>query len=58
MIATIRMMNGVERIRLIATLRMRLKIGAARMWPGAVTTNSTPSGRPSAVDTSAATETM
>jgi hypothetical protein len=58
MIATIRMMNGVERTRLTTEPSTRLKIGNGRIWPGLVTTSSTPSGRPSAVEITAATETM
>ncbi len=50
MIATIRMMKGVDRTKLTIVPAMRLKTGRSRNCPGAVTTNAMPSGKPIRVE--------
>ena len=58
MIATIRMMNGMERTALTTAPMLRLTIGASRNSPFAVTCRSTPSGMPMALAMSMLMATM
>ena len=50
MMATIRMINGMERTALTTAPTVRLTIGASRISPLLVTCRSTPSGMPMAVE--------
>ncbi len=58
MIATTRMMKGVERVALTITPSTRLAQGAANSSPWRLVARKTPSGRPSTVPRPAATATM
>ena len=58
MIATIRMMNGMERIALTTAPIERFTAGASRISPRAVTCRSTPSGMPSALEMTILTATI
>ena len=58
MIATIRIINGMERTALTTAPTMRFTIGASRISPLPVTCRSTPSGTPMAVEIAMLTSTM
>ena len=58
MIATTRMMKGVERVALTSVPSRRLAAGAANNSPRLLVARKTPSGRPKSVPSPAATATM
>ena len=58
MMATIRMMNGMERTALTTAPTVRFSIGASRISPLPVTCRSTPSGTPMTVEIAMLTMTI
>ena len=56
--ATMRMMNGMERMALTTAPTLLLSAAFSRIWPLPVVCSSTPSGTPMSVATSMETTTM